>query len=59
MQVKELIAQLRAYSPDDEVSISVDEEGNDFKGIDMVAEASKEEDPMGRKLKGAIIYPFG
>jgi len=36
MKIKELIKQLQAYNPEEEIYTSIDEEGNDFKQIDGV-----------------------
>jgi len=57
MKIKELIKTLSGIDGDKEIFISVDEEGNDFKPICEVCDASEEEDWEGNKIDGYIIYP--
>lgn len=60
MKVKELIKVLSTIKDkDQEIVISSDEEGNDFKEICEVCEASGEESQSLEKIKGYIIYPNG
>lgn len=53
MKIKTLREQLGKYDDDDEVRISIDAEGNEYKGIENVHTAAGDED-----LSGAIIFPL-
>lgn len=55
MKIKTLRDQLGKYDDDDEVWISIDAEGNEFKDIENVHTAV--EDEIGT-LAGAIIFPL-
>jgi len=61
MQVKTLLAQLQLASPEAEISIAVDEEGNDYKPIEEVVYvgSNRVENAAGVKVKGYVIYPMG
>ena len=59
MKVSELIKQLKKLE-DKEIFVSIDEEGNDFKPIDVIIDSRGEyETQGGEKLNGYIIYPLG
>lgn len=63
MKVEELIAELnKVKDKQQEVFISIDEEGNDFKPIDVLVEIRKEHDYKtagDEVIFGIIIYPIG
>ena len=59
MKVKDMVITLLQLDKEKEVYVSVDEEGNDFKPICEVCVCSGEENRMGEKINGYVIYPNG
>ena len=63
MKVEELIKELNDIKDkEQEIYLSTDEEGNDFKPIDVLVEVRKEHDYKtagDEVIFGIVIYPIG